>query len=129
MSPSGKNDQQYDSVSWFDAASAKGVRFAIARISFGRRIEFARRMREIGRKAEFLSASDDTREKLEAAVVSAEIDRAYLDWGLVDVAGLVIDGEVANPATMIEKGPLALAAEILERVKTEWSLSGEERKN
>jgi hypothetical protein len=129
MSPSGKNDHQYESVSWFDAQSAQGVRFAVARISFGRRIEFARRMREIGRKVEFLSASDDAREKLEAAVVSAEIDRAYLDWGLVDVAGLVIDGDAANPAALIDKGPIELAGEILARVKAEWSLGGDERKN
>ena len=101
----------------------------MARISFGRRIELARRMREIGRKVEFLSASDDAREKLEAAVVSAEIDRAYLDWGLVGVAGLVIDGEAANPAALIDKGPIELAGEILARVKAEWSLSGDERKN
>ena len=129
MSPSDKSGYQYESVSWFDAESAKGVRYAVARISFGRRIEFARRMREIGRKAEFLAAGDDAREKLEAAVVSAEIDRAYLDWGLVDVAGLIIDGEVANPAALIEKGSIELAGEILARVKAEWSLSGDERKN
>ena len=129
MSPSGKDDYQYASVTWFDSDSAKGVRFAVSRISFGRRIEFARRMREIGRKVEFLSASDDAREKLEAAVVSAEIDRAYLDWGLADVAGLVIDGQVANPAAVIERGPIELAGEILARVKAEWSLSENERKN
>lgn len=129
MSPSGKNDHQYESVSWHDAESAEGVRYGIARISFGRRMELARRMREIGRKVEFLSAGDDAREKLEAAVVSAEIDRAYLEWGLVAVAGLTIDGEAATTLNVIEKGPMELAAEILARVKSEWSLGGDERKN
>jgi hypothetical protein len=129
MSPSDKSGYHYESVSWFDAESAAGVRFGIARISFGRRMELARRMREIGRKIEFLSAGDDAREKLEAAVVSAEIDSAYLEWGLVAVAGLSIDGEAANPTNVIEKGPMELAAEILARVKAEWSLSGDERKN
>ena len=129
MSPSGKNDYEYDSVAWFDTDAAEGVRYAIARISFGRRIELARRMREIGRKAEFLTAGDDAREKLEAAVIRAEIDRAYLEWGLAAVAGLTIDGETANPGTVIEKGPLKLTEEILARVKAEWSLSGDERKN
>lgn len=129
MSPSGKSDHQYESVSWFDAESTEGVRYGIARISFGRRMELARRMREIGRKAEFLAAGDDARGKLEAAVVSAEIDRAYLEWGFVAVAGLAIDGEAANPVAVIDKGPMKLAAEILARVKAEWSLSGDERKN
>jgi hypothetical protein len=129
MSPSDNCDHQYESVSWFDAESAEGVRYAVARISFGRRMELARRMRDIGRKAEFLAAGDDARERLEATVVSAEIDRAYLEWGLMAVAGLAIDGEAANPAAVIEKGPMELAAEILARVKAEWSLSGDERKN
>lgn len=130
MSPSGRSDREYESVAWFDAQSVEGVRYAIARISLGRRIELARRMREIGRKVEYLAAAgDDAREKLEAAVVSAEIDRAYLEWGLLEVAGLSIDGEAATPASAIEKGPLKLAAEMLARVKAEWSLSGDERKN
>lgn len=129
MLPSGKSDYVYESVAWFDAQSVAGVRYAIARISFGRRIELARRMREIGRKAEFLSAGEDAREKLEAVVVNAEIDRAYLEWGLAAVAGLSIDGEAGKPGTVIEKGPLELATEILARIKSEWSLGGDEIKN
>ncbi len=128
-SPSDKCERQYESVSWFDAESARGVRYAVARISFGRRIDLARRMREIGRKAEFLAAGNDARERLEAAVVSAEIDKVYLEWGLVAVAGFSIDGEIADPVALIEKGPMELTAEILARVKAEWSLSGDERKN
>jgi hypothetical protein len=69
----------YESVAWFEAEAVPGVRYAIARISFGRRIELARRIREIGRKLEFLEAGSDMREKLEAAVVAAEIDRGYLE--------------------------------------------------
>jgi hypothetical protein len=129
MSPSRKNDCQYESVSWFDATSVEGVRYGIAKISFGRRMELARRMREIGRKAEFFSAGDEAREKLEAAVLSAEIERAYLEWGLVAVAGLAIDGDAASPAALIEKGPMELAAEVLARVKAEWALGGDEIKN
>jgi len=119
----------YDSALWFDAESAAGVRFSIARLTFGRRLELARRIREIGRRAEFLAAGTDAREKLEAAVVGAEIDRAYLEWGLLAVAGLTIDGEQATPQTLVDKGPLALAAEVLSRVKSECGLSEIERKN
>ncbi len=122
-------EHSYDSALWFDAESASGVRYAIARLTFGRRLELARRIREIGRKAEFLAAGMDAREKLDAAVVGAEVDRAYLEWGLLAVEGLTIDGETATPQAVVEKGPLALATEILEHVKSECGLSETERKN
>jgi len=114
---------------WFDAESAAGVRYAIARLTFGRRLDLARRIREIGRKAEFLAAGTGAREKLEAAVVGAEVDRAYLEWGLLAVEGLTIDGEAATPQAVVDRGPLELATEILGHVKSECGLSEAERKN
>lgn len=126
MSPSGEN---YASSAWFDAECCAGVRYAIARVSFGRRIELARRIRDIGRKVEYLEASSDAREKLEAAVLAGEIDRAYLEWGLIGVEGLSIDGVAGSAALLIESGPVALAAEILARIKGECGLSEDERKN
>jgi hypothetical protein len=114
---------------WFDAESRPGVRFGIVRVSFGRRIELARRIREIGRKAEYLEAGSDVRDKLEATVLGAEIDQAYLAWGLIGVEGLEIDGVKATPAGLIEAGPVELAAEILARIKSECGLSEDERKN
>lgn len=119
----------YESSAWFDAETHAGVRFQVARISVTRRIELARKIREIGRKVEFLEAGQDPREKLEAAVLAAEIDRVYLEWGLEEIQGLVIDGETATPAALIEKGPLDLAKEILTRIKRECGLSEEQRKN
>ena len=47
----------YDSVVVIDSKVAPGVKFAIHRVSFGRRMELSRRVREISRKAEFLQAS------------------------------------------------------------------------
>jgi len=114
---------------WCDAVSTAGVRFQIARVSFGRRIELARKIREIGRKLEFLAAGSDAREKLDAALLGAEIDQAYLEWGLVAIEGLMIDGETASPGALIEHGPVELAAEILARIKAECGLSEIERKN
>ncbi len=76
----------------------------IVRVSVGRRIELARKIREIGRKLEFFEASGDAREKLEAMVLSQEIDRAYLEWGLEAIEGLSIDGEAATPLSSIETG-------------------------
>src|SRR5579859_241412 len=122
-------EHSFESALWFDAESVAGVRYAIARLTFGRRLELARRIREIGRKAEFLAAGTDAREKLEAAVVGAEVDRAYLEWGLLAVEGLTIDGEAAIPQAVVDKGPLELATEILSRVKSECGLSEAERKN
>ena len=114
---------------WCEAQVYPGVRYRIARISLGRRIDLARRVREIGRKLEFLEAGNDVREKLEAAVLQSEIDRAYLEWGLEAVEGLEIDGELATPATLIESGPLELALEIVAKIRAECGLSEEERKN
>ena len=123
------NGLSVESSAWFEAETSAGVRFRVARISVARRIELARRIREIGRRVEFLEAGNDPREKLEAAVLAAEIDRAYLEWGLEEVQGLTIDGEPATPAALIEKGPIDLAKEMLDRIKRECGLSEEQRKN
>jgi len=129
LSGEGRPGNRHESSAWFDAETCAGVRFRVARISVVRRIELARRIREIARNVEFLEAGQDPREKLEAAVLAAEIDRAYLEFGLEEVQGLAIDGEVATPAALIEKGPLDLAKEILARIKRECGLSEDQRKN
>ena len=81
-------------------------------------------------RSELLAVSGriDTK-KLEAAVLVAEIDRVYLEWGLEEIVGLTIDGEPATPARFIEKGPLDLAKEILAKIQNECGLSGDQRKN
>jgi hypothetical protein len=119
----------YESVEWFDSDAIPGVRFAVARMSFGRRVELVRRLREIGRKAEFLEAGTDAREKLDGAVLAGDVDRAYLEWGLAAVEGLSVDGEIATVEGLIDKGPVTLALEILNKVKAECGLSEDERKN
>jgi hypothetical protein len=119
----------HQSWAWFDAHTWAGVRYRIVAMSVARRIELARRIREIGRRLEFLEAGNDAREKLEAVVLAGEIDRAYLEWGLEAVEGLSIDGEAATPEMLIEKGPVDLAEEILARIKGECGLSEDERKN
>ncbi len=128
-SDDGQRADAYASTTWFDAEGRAGVRYAIRRVSFGGRIELARKIREIGRKAEYLEASNDARDKLEATVMAAEIDRAYLEWGLAAVEGLEIDGAAATAASLIETGPVDLAVEILKRIKAECGLTEDERKN
>ncbi|MEI9814972.1 MAG: hypothetical protein WDO18_21045 [Acidobacteriota bacterium] len=128
MSRSAEYVVEYESSVWFEAESFAGVRYRLARVSVNRRIELARRIRDIGRKVEFLEAGD-AKEKLEAMVLSSEIERAYVEWGLEAIEGLRIDGEDATPALLIESGPAGLAAEVLARIKAECGLNVEERKN
>jgi hypothetical protein len=119
----------YESILVIDSSSAAGVRYRIARMSFGRRVELTRRVRELGRKVEFLDAGNGVKEKMEAAVLTAEIERLYLEWGLERVEGLTIDGAPATPASLITDGPENLCREALDAIKRECGLSEEERKN
>jgi len=119
----------YDSVIAIESKAAPGVKFAIYRVSFGRRMELSRRVREISRRAEFLEASTELSEKIEANILAQEIDAMYLQWGLVKIEGLIIDGEATTPAQLLEKGPEALAREIVGAIKEQCGLTETERKN
>ena len=119
----------YESRIVFQSDTVSGVTFTINRISFGRRMELCRRVRAIGQKLEFLEAGDHFREKVEANLLSHEIDQIYLEWGLVGVEGLTIDGEAATEESVAAKGPEALTKEIVEAIKSQCGLSDEERKN
>jgi hypothetical protein len=119
----------YDSVVSIDSKAAPGVRFAIYRVSFGRRMELSRRVREISRKAEFLEAGTNLHEKIEANILAQEIDAMYLQWGLVKVDGLIIDGEAATAAQLLENGPEDLAREVVGAIKEQCGLTEAERKN
>lgn len=119
----------HESSVWCKSQTYAGVRYRVARITVTRRIELAKRIREAGRKLEFLEAGSDPRDKLDAAVLASEIDRVYLEWGLEAVEGLEIDGEAATPALLIEKGPMVLAREVLQSVKRECGITEDERKN
>ena len=119
----------YESIHLIESSVAPGVRFAVARMSFGRRIELTRRIRELAQKVEFLSAGEDPREKLEAALLSSEIERTYVLWGLQEISGLELDGKPATPESLVATGPEPLFREALAVVKAECGLSEDERKN
>jgi hypothetical protein len=116
--------------SWLERESraAPGVTFVLAKMSFGRRIELMRRLREIAQKVEFLEAGD-AREKIEAALLTSEIDRLYVMWGLKEVRGLVLDGDPATPESLAATGPEDLFREAVDIVKAECGLTETERKN
>lgn len=119
----------YESTRTVASETCEGVTFRIARISFARRLELTRRVREIARQVEFQQAGDGLQDKIDAALSSGEIDRVYLEWGLAGVDGLTIDGEAANPQSVIGRGPESLCREIVREVRHECGLTEEERKN
>ena len=118
----------FESVSWHESASLAGVRFAIKRISLNQRIEFTRKIRELALRNDFLKAGNLT-EQLEAALADLLTRRLYLEWGLVEIRGLNIDGKAATTELLCEKGPEGLSDEIISVIHGELGLSEEERKN
>lgn len=119
----------YASETTAEAASAPGVRYTIAKMSLGRRIELTRRIWDLAGKVECLEAGTDPREKLEAAALTAEVERTYLRWGLKRIEGLTVDGVEATPEILAESGPEELCREIVGAIKRECGLTDEERKN
>jgi hypothetical protein len=120
---------EYESAVKVDSKAKVGVRFEIARMSFGRRLELIRRVRELAQKYEFLEAGSSLKEKIEATAVAAEIDKIYLSWGLQGIEGLSVNGAPATPDSLIAKGPEDLCQEIIAAIKRECGLSEAERKN
>jgi hypothetical protein len=92
-------------------------------------MELTRRIRELSRRAEFLGAGTELEEKIEASLLSQEIEATYLRWALVNIEGLAIDGEPATAEQLLEKGPEKLTQEIVSAIKGLCGLSEAERKN
>jgi hypothetical protein len=116
--------------SWLEKESqtAPGVTFVLSKMSFGRRVDLTRRLREIAQRVEFLEAGDAA-EKISAALLTCEIDRLYVTWGLKEVRGLELDGAPATPEALAEAGPEELFREAVTAVKAECGLTDSERKN
>lgn len=107
----------------------EGVSFSIARMSFARRMNLLGKIREIAARRDFTRAGTSDIDKLEGAVLSAEIDQVYVEWGLREIHGLTIDGAPATPETLIQRGPEDLFHEALKAVKAQCGLDENERKN
>ena len=119
----------YESVAIVESRAANGVRLEVTRMSFGRRVELMQRVRELARKMEFLEAGNSPGERMDVALLQAEIDRLYLMWGLRGVVGLEVDGTPATPQTLADNGPEELFREALAAVRAETGLNEEQRKN
>ena len=120
---------QYESTSTFTSDTTVGVRFTVARMSFGRRIELMRRVRELSSRVEYEQAGARIEDQIQASLLRAEIDELYLRWGLKKIEGLELDGNEADTDSLISDGPEPLCREIIAAVKRECALSEEERKN
>jgi hypothetical protein len=105
------------------------VEFVIARMTFGRRIELMRHVRDLATRLEYFEAGRDAKNGMEASLLGAEIDRLYIRWGLEDIHGLQIDGVPATAESLIQSGPEELFLEALAAVMAECGLVENERKN
>jgi hypothetical protein len=119
----------YESVATVESQVDGGVKFSVAKMSFGRRTELMRRVRELSRKVEFLEAGRDPGQKMDAGLLRAEIDRLYVKWGLRGISGLDLDGVQATPESLAEAGPEDLFREALALVRAQTGLTAAERKN
>jgi len=119
----------YESRLTIESGTYPEVSYTIRRMSFGRRIELTSRIREYGGRMRRLDAGEDLSERVEAALLSHEVEKLYLEWGLEEVRGIEIDGQAATPELLIEAGPEALVREIVARIQAECRLSEDERKN
>jgi hypothetical protein len=117
----------YESVIQKESNVCPGVTYRVARMSFGRRIELMRLVREITMKFEFQEAAGEAG-RMAAAILSSEVDRLYVGWGLKAVDGLLIDGLPATPQMLLLEGPEDLLKEALEIVRAECGLSDQEKK-
>ena len=120
---------QYESTTTISSDVIDGVRFTIARMTFGRRIELMRLVRQLAAKVEFARAGEKAEDAIAASLIGAEVDELYLRWGFKAIQGLEIDGREADVESLIASGPESLCREMIAAIKRECSLTEEERKN
>jgi hypothetical protein len=125
----GDGGGSYASEAVVESRVVPGVTFRIGKMSFGRRVELMQRVRDLARRTEFLAASEEAGDKIDAALLHAEIERLYVSWGVRAVSGLAVDGKAAGPELLTEAGPEGLFREALAAVRRETGLNEEERKN
>lgn len=123
------SDVEWSTKKVVESTALKGVHFTLARMTFGRRIELMRRVRDLAARLEYFEAGCDTKNGMEASLLGAEIDRLYVRWGVEGIRGLDLDHAPATVESLIENGPEDLFNEMLDAVKAECGLTETERKN
>lgn len=117
----------YESVAQKNSLLSPGICYRVERMSFGRRLELMKAIREMTTRIDFLEGSGDAG-RMETAILSAEVDRLYIRWGLKEVDGLVIDGLPATPESLLAVGPEELVQEALAFIRSECGLDEAEKK-
>lgn len=124
-----QTNQSWDSRKIVSSEVQPGVEFTITRMTFGRRVELMRQVRDLAKRIEYFEAGRDAKNEMEASLLGAEIDRLYVRWGLEGILGLDIDGAPATTESLIDCGPEELFIEALAAIKAECGLTENERKN
>jgi len=119
----------YNSTIQYESSTIPGVRFTLWRLSFGKRLELLRRVHGLAAKQEFFTASQTVESQYGAAILEQEVQQVYLQCCLVQVEGMLIDGEPASTEILIHRGPESLVEEITSAIHRQMGLTAEEQKN
>jgi len=118
----------HQSLLWLESETIPGVEFSIRKISLAQRIELSSRIRELTLRNEFLRGGTPA-DQIEAQLADLLVQKLYVEWAVVDLKGLRIDGRPASLRDLIERGPESLVREISEAIIAHLELSDAERKN
>ncbi len=106
------------------------VEYDVARMSFGRRLELMKKIRDLAARIEFFEAGQAESNRMEASLLAGEmVPCVSRIEGLQGVSGLEVDGAPASVAALIENGPEDLVHEANGIIKAECGLNEAERKN
>jgi hypothetical protein len=119
----------YESAVIVASRVAEGVSFTVTKMSFGRRLDLMRKVRDLARKMEFRQAGSSPEDRMDAVLLESEVNRLYLSWGLRAVSGLTVDAVEATPEILAEIGPEDLFREAVAAVRAQTGLDEAERKN
>jgi len=122
------NNIDFRSYKDIESKSMPGVTFRIRKMTMGGRIELSLRVRELSQRSEFLQAGGNT-DRIENNMLERALHRIFIEWGLVEVKGLTIEGMNATAFNLPEFGPEDLCDEIVQAIQEEIALSAAERKN
>ena len=120
--------QRVESVRWIESKELPGVRFSVREPSLGNRIDLTQKLHDLTIRNEFLAGGREL-QQLELVLAELMVQKALIEWGLVSIEGLKIDGKTPTTQILIESGPEKLVAEIAEAIRGRCGLSEEERKN
>jgi hypothetical protein len=121
--------EKWRSSLWHASESHPGVYFELARMSLARRGALLAELHQSIQDLRYQEAGESPLDALQAGRLRIVVESTYLKWGLIRIANLRIDGAVAGPELLVEKGPEDLCHEIAAQVRAQCGLAEAERKN